>query len=65
MTQDLIDRLHAGEIIKALAPIVGGKGGGQAELAEAGGHQPDKIDELFLEGRHVIDRMLADDNASK
>ena len=65
VTKDLIDRLHAGEIIKALAPIVGGKGGGQAELAEAGGHQTDKIDELFLEGRHVIDRMLADNNASK
>tara|TARA_B100001123_G_scaffold58134_1_gene62510 strand:- start:16786 stop:19509 length:2724 start_codon:yes stop_codon:yes gene_type:complete len=65
VTKDLIDRLHASQIVKALAPIIGGKGGGQAELAEAGGRQPDKIDELFLESRHVIDRMLADNNPSK
>lgn len=65
VTKDLIDRLHAGEIIKTLAPIVGGKGGGQAELAEAGGRNPDKIDELFSESRHAIDRMLADHGASK
>ena len=31
VTKDLLDRLHAGEIVKALAPILGGKGGGQAE----------------------------------
>ena len=65
VTKDLLDRLHAGEIVKALAPILGGKGGGQAELAEAGGRQPDKISELFLESRHVIDRMLTARKASE
>ena len=64
MKKDLLDRLHAGEIVKALAPIVDGKGGGQSELAEAGGRQPDKIDELFSESRQLIDRMLTEHKAS-
>jgi alanyl-tRNA synthetase len=64
VTKDLLDRLHAGAIVKAIAPIVGGKGGGQAELAEAGGRQPDKIAELFSESRQLIDRMLTEHKAS-
>ena len=32
-------------LIQKLAPIVGGKGGGKADLAQAGGKDPDKLDE--------------------
>ncbi|MCK4601001.1 MAG: alanine--tRNA ligase, partial [Phycisphaerae bacterium] len=36
-------RLRAGEWVKAVAPIVGGGGGGKPNLAQAGGKQPDKL----------------------
>ena len=44
LTPDLIARgLHAGQWLKAVAPIVGGGGGGRPDLAQAGGKQPDQI----------------------
>jgi alanyl-tRNA synthetase len=36
-TQDVTDRLHAGKLVGALAPLVGGRGGGRPEMAQAGG----------------------------
>jgi alanyl-tRNA synthetase len=40
VSSDLTKRFHAGEIIKAIAPTVGGSGGGKPDMAQAGG--PDK-----------------------
>jgi alanyl-tRNA synthetase len=37
VTQDLTTRFKAGEIIRDLAPLVGGKGGGRADMAQGGG----------------------------
>ncbi|HMI50053.1 MAG TPA: alanine--tRNA ligase [Candidatus Saccharimonadales bacterium] len=37
VTKDLTARVHAGKLMQALAPLVGGKGGGRPDLAEAGG----------------------------
>ncbi|MGA7887301.1 MAG: DHHA1 domain-containing protein, partial [Acidobacteriaceae bacterium] len=37
VTKDLIPRFPAGEIIKAIAPLVGGSGGGRPDMAQAGG----------------------------
>jgi alanyl-tRNA synthetase len=37
VTKDLIAKVHAGKLMQALAPMVGGKGGGRPDLAEAGG----------------------------
>ena len=34
----------AGELIKPVAELVGGRGGGRADFAQAGGTQPDKVD---------------------
>ena len=38
-------KLKAGDWIKAIAPIVGGGGGGRADFAQAGGKDPSKIQE--------------------
>ena len=59
VTPDLKGRLHAGNIVKALAPIVGGGGGGRPDFAEAGGKDASKIDAMLAEGRLVVERMLA------
>jgi alanyl-tRNA synthetase len=44
VTQDLAGRLKAGEIIKPVAELCGGRGGGRADFAQAGGSKPDKVD---------------------
>ena len=47
VSKDLTARVKAGALIKALAPIVGGSGGGRPDFAEAGGKDPARIDELL------------------
>ncbi|MCM2359059.1 MAG: alanine--tRNA ligase [Geobacteraceae bacterium] len=47
VTSDLTGRFKAGEIVKALAPVIGGSGGGKPDLAQAGGGQPDKLTEAL------------------
>ena len=44
VTNDLARRFHAGEIIKEMAPILGGTGGGKPDLAQSGGKDPGKLD---------------------
>ena len=58
VSKDLVDLVHAGKVVKAIAPIVGGGGGGRPDFAEAGGRQPTKIDALLAESRHVVAGML-------
>ena len=58
VSKDLVDRVHAGKVVKAIAPIVGGGGGGRPDFAEAGGRQPAKIDALLAESRTVVTEML-------
>ena len=58
VTPDLKGRLHAGNIVKALAPIVGGGGGGRPDFAEAGGKDPSKIDAMLAEGRTLVEQMV-------
>ncbi len=40
-------RLKAGDLVKKLAPLIGGGGGGRPELAQAGGKQPEKVGEML------------------
>jgi alanyl-tRNA synthetase len=58
VTSDLAGRVHAGKLVKQLAPIVGGGGGGRPDFAQAGGRQPEKLDELLAAGRDAVGRML-------
>jgi alanyl-tRNA synthetase len=44
VTKDLTGRYHAGNIIKQLAPLVGGGGGGRPDFAQAGGKDPGRLD---------------------
>jgi len=57
VSKDLTARLKAGQIVKELAPIVGGGGGGRPDFAEAGGKNPAGIDELLKQAPEVIRRL--------
>jgi alanyl-tRNA synthetase len=47
VTKDLTKRLRAGDLVREVAAVVGGKGGGRPDFAQAGGDAPEKIDEAF------------------
>nr|WP_312575888.1 alanine--tRNA ligase [Sedimentibacter sp.] len=55
VTKDLIERgLHAGNIVKEAASIAGGGGGGRPDFAQAGGKNPNKIDESINAVRNIV-----------
>jgi alanyl-tRNA synthetase len=58
VSDDLTDRVKAGNVIKEIVPIVGGKGGGRADMAEGGGTEPDKLGLAIDASYVVIERML-------
>ena len=58
VTPDLTKRAPAGQLVKQLAPIVGGGGGGRPDFAEAGGKDPSKIDAMLAESRQLVEALL-------
>jgi alanyl-tRNA synthetase len=58
VTPDLTSRLKAGQIVKEIAPIIGGGGGGRPDFAEAGGKRPDKIDDMLQASEAVVAKLL-------
>jgi alanyl-tRNA synthetase len=50
--------VKAGAIVKAAAAIVGGGGGGRDTVAQAGGRDPDKLDDALLAARAAIEEAL-------
>jgi alanyl-tRNA synthetase len=58
-SDDLTKKVPAGLVIKELAPIIGGKGGGKADMAEGGGNQPERLREALEASYGVIERMLS------
>jgi len=44
VTKDLAGRYHAGNLIKEIAPLVGGSGGGRPDMAQAGGTKPENLE---------------------
>jgi len=56
VSKDLTKRFPAGEIIKAIAPVVGGSGGGRPDMAQAGGPDKDKLPAALERAYEVIAR---------
>ena len=58
VTDDLIKKIKAGDIVKQIAPIVDGGGGGKPQMAQAGGKNPAKIDEALAKATEMIQTAL-------
>lgn len=58
VSKDLTAKVRAGDIVKKLAPIVGGGGGGQPHLAQAGGKQPEKLPEAIEKASDVVKALI-------
>jgi len=58
VTKDLTPRVKAGDLIKPLAAIVGGRGGGRPELAQAGGSEAGKIEALLQAAPEQLKQLL-------
>lgn len=56
---DLTSKVPAGQVIKELAPIVGGRGGGKADMAEGGGNQPENLNAALQKSYEVVERLMA------
>ena len=54
VSRELIDKVKAGALVKHVAPVVGGGGGGKPDMAQAGGKDPTKIAEALEVAREKI-----------
>ncbi|CAN5620215.1 hypothetical protein BH10ACI3_BH10ACI3_08200 [soil metagenome] len=59
VSDDLTSKVKAGDIIREIAPIVGGRGGGKPDMAEGGGTEPDKLGDAIDAAYGIIERMLS------
>jgi alanyl-tRNA synthetase len=59
VSDDLTSKVKAGNVIKEIVPIVGGKGGGRPDMAEGGGTEPGKLSQAIEASYGVIQKMLA------
>ena len=59
-TKDVVDRgVHAGKLIGELAPMVGGRGGGRPDMAQAGGKDSSGIDAALARGVALAEEVLS------
>ena len=58
VTKDLTGKIQAGKLISTLAPLVGGKGGGRPDLAEAGGTTPGTLDATLTQSPEILATLL-------
>jgi len=54
VSKDLLDRFNAGNIVREVAKIAGGGGGGRADFAQAGGKQPEQLPAALEKARELI-----------
>lgn len=52
-------KVHAGKLIKDIAALAGGGGGGRPDMAQAGGKKPEKLGEALDKSYQLLEKMLA------
>ncbi len=63
VTPDLTGQVKAGELVNFVAQQVGGKGGGKADTAQAGGTEPAKLDAALASVRGFVEERVVRENA--
>jgi len=58
VSDDLKDKVRAGNVIKEIVPVIGGKGGGRPDMAEGGGPEAEKLPEALDASYKVIETFL-------
>ena len=58
VTKNLVPKVHAGNLVKELAPVIGGRGGGRPDFAEAGGSHAQQVPQALLEARRLAEQAL-------
>jgi alanyl-tRNA synthetase len=58
VSDDLIKQISAGNIVREIAPIVSGRGGGKPDMAEGGGTDASKLNDAIEASYGVIEKML-------
>ena len=53
VSKELTDKIKAGDIVKQIAPILGGKGGGRPDMAQGGGTETQKLEEAFKKFQEI------------
>jgi alanyl-tRNA synthetase len=54
VTKSLTDRYRAGDLVREVASIVGGRGGGRPDFAQAGGNDPTSIEAAMTKFRELV-----------
>jgi len=62
VTDDLTKSLSAGDLVRELAGIIGGGGGGRRDLAEAGGKDASRLDEALETAPRIVERRMGEDS---
>jgi alanyl-tRNA synthetase len=58
VTKDLTGRAPADKLIKKIASLIGGTGGGRPDFAQAGGSKPENLDQALAQSPHFLEEML-------
>jgi len=58
VTDDLTSKIGAADLLKQIAPIIDGGGGGRPNMAQAGGKNPEKLDEALVKAAEIIKTKL-------
>jgi len=59
-TKDVLAKgVHCGNLIKEVAKIAGGGGGGRPDMAQAGGKNPDKIEDALAAAKEILKDQLS------
>ena len=61
ITPDIVPRVHAGKLVREMARMTGGEGGGRADLAEAGGKDPSRLDHALGQVPELVRQLLGED----
>ena len=59
VTKDLVPAVHAGNIVTELAPVIGGRGGGRPDFAEAGGNLADQVPQALVQAKALAQSALS------